>query len=57
MILTDRASRDDLYRWMAERGDHWDDWVNWDDWGESAFRSGGSALTQHLLALIVATMT
>lgn len=41
--------RDDLFAWIAERVDRWDDW--WD----LAYRQGGDALTQRLLMLVVQT--
>jgi hypothetical protein len=41
--------RDDLFAWIAERIDRWDDW--WD----LAHRHGGEALTQRLLMLVVQT--
>jgi hypothetical protein len=40
-------SRDDLFVWLAERVHRWD------DWGEIAYRKGASALTSHLLSVIV----
>lgn len=45
--FADANSRDDLFAWLAERVHRWD------DWGEMAYRKGASALTSHLLSVIV----
>ena len=45
--FADANSRDDLFAWLAERVHRWD------DWGEIAYRKGASALTSHLLSVIV----
>ena len=45
--FADANSRDDLFAWLAERVHRWD------DWGEIAYRRGASALTSHLLSVIV----
>ena len=45
--FADANSRDDLFAWLAERVHRWD------DWGEIAYRKGASALTCHLLSVIV----
>ncbi|MEY4472967.1 MAG: hypothetical protein RL671_1271, partial [Pseudomonadota bacterium] len=45
--FADAKSRDDLFAWLAERVHRWD------DWGEIAYRRGASALTSHLLSVIV----
>ena len=45
----DERSRDDLFGWLAERVHRWD------DWGGLARDRGASALTEHLLALLVAS--
>lgn len=41
--------RDDLFAWLAERVDRWD------DWGGIAYGSGADVLTRHILTLLVAT--
>lgn len=43
----DAAARDDLFAWIAERLDRWE------DWGEIAYARGAHALTQHLLGLVM----
>lgn len=40
-------SRDDLFAWLAERVHRWD------DWGKLAHHQGATALTSHLLSVIV----
>ena len=45
--FADANSRDDLFAWLAERVHRWD------DWGGIAHRKGASALTSHLLSVIV----
>lgn len=48
--LGDETSRDAFYQWLIDRVDRWDEWtaITW--------RSGGAALTQHLLALLAADL-
>lgn len=48
--LADESSRDALYRWLVDRIDRWDEWT------ALTWRSGGAALTQHLLALLAADL-
>lgn len=45
--FTDETGRDDLFAWLAQRIDRWD------DWGKLAHECGADALTRHLLGLIV----
>lgn len=45
--FADEDARDDLFAWLAERVDRWD------DWGVLAYGKGAAALTQHLLKLLV----
>lgn len=42
----DQRVRDDLFAWLAERVDRWE------DWGKMAYSDGAAALTQHLFGLI-----
>lgn len=44
----DEMSRDDLFAWLAQRVERWE------DWGRLAYSSGADAFTQRLLALLVA---
>ncbi|TPG16773.1 hypothetical protein EAH87_14145 [Sphingomonas koreensis] len=46
--FADEQVRDDLFVWMAQRVDRWD------DWGEIAYRKGAAALNEHLLTLVLA---
>ena len=45
------GARDDLFAWMACRVDRWE------DWGRMAYERGADALTRHLLALVVVSIT
>lgn len=45
--FTNETGRDDLFAWLAQRIDRWD------DWGKLAHDCGADALTRHLLGLIV----
>lgn len=49
LAFDDMIVRDDLFAWIAARVDHWD------RWGSLAYSQGADALTQRLLALIVAS--
>lgn len=45
--FADARPRDDLFVWLAQRVDRWD------DWGTIAYRRSADALTEHLFALFV----
>lgn len=47
--FADEQVRDDLFAWIAQRVDRWD------EWGEIAYRQGAAALTQRLLGLVLET--
>jgi hypothetical protein len=47
--FADERVRYDLFAWLAQRVDRWD------DWGQMAYGSGANALTKHLLMVLVAT--
>lgn len=47
--FADERHRDDLFAWLAQRVDRWD------DWGRLAYHSGADGLTAHLLTLVIAT--
>lgn len=49
--FADARARDDLFAWLAQRVDRWD------DFGRLAYDRGANALTEHLLAVLVATAT
>ncbi|WP_260449509.1 hypothetical protein [Sphingomonas melonis] len=49
LAFDDVVVRDDLFAWIAARVDQWD------HWGSLAYSRGSTALTQHLLGLIVAS--
>lgn len=45
--FSDVPARDDLFAFLAERVDRWD------DWGRMAYERGAAAFTQHLLGLLL----
>lgn len=48
LSFADRFGRDDLFAWLAQRVECWD------DWGQLAYGCGANVLTSHILSLIFA---
>lgn len=51
LSFKDADVRDDLYAWLADRVDRWD------DWGRLAYEAGAAALNQQLLRVMIARKT